>query len=130
MVDGLIKVKSEYDFNTTLSRALSAIKNRGITIFSIIDHRKNAEQAGMNMESSTLIIFGNPQSGTKLMQDKPSIAIDLPLKLLISEEDGKTIIRYYNLLHLAKTHSLEKNLDTINKVSGLLNSIVMEAAGK
>jgi uncharacterized protein (DUF302 family) len=55
MVDGLIKVKSEYDFNTTLSRAVSAIKNRGITIFSIIDHRKNAEQAGMSMESSTLV---------------------------------------------------------------------------
>lgn len=130
MVDGLVKVTSEDSFDTVLRRATSAIEKRGIRIFAVIDHRKNAEGAGMAMDDATVIIFGSPEAGTKLMQDKLSIAIDLPLRLLISSEDGKTILRYYNPLHMAKEHKLDRNLDVINKVSGLLNAVVMEAAGK
>ena len=58
------------------------------------------------------------------------VAVDLPLRSLISSEDNKTMLRYYNPLHMAKEHKLDRNLDVINKVSGLLNAIVMEAAGK
>ena len=130
MVDGLIRVSSEDAFDTVLKRAKAAIEKRNIRIFAIIDHRKNAEEAGMDMDNATLIIFGSPEAGTKLMQDKLSIAIDLPLRLLISREDDKTMLRYYNPLHMAKEHKLNRNLDVINKVSGLLNAIVMEAAGK
>ena len=130
MVDGLVRVSSEEAFDTVLKRATAAIEKRNIHIFAIIDHRKNAEAAGMDMDNATLIIFGSPEAGTKLMQDKLSIAIDLPLRLLISREDDKTMLRYYNPLHMAKEHKLNRNLDVINKVSGLLNAIVMEAAGK
>ncbi|MCL5680078.1 MAG: DUF302 domain-containing protein [Candidatus Marsarchaeota archaeon] len=130
MVDGLIKVESKYDFGTTLEKAIAAIRKRNITVFSVIDHRKNATDAGLELGNETLIIFGNAQAGTKLMQDKPSIGIDLPLKLLVSEEDGKTVLRYYNPLHLGKVHQLDKNLDVINNISGMLGSIVDEAARK
>jgi uncharacterized protein (DUF302 family) len=130
MVDGLIRVTSEDAFDTVLKRATTAIEKRGIHIFTVINHKKNAEGAGMDMNAATVIIFGNPEAGTKLMQDKLSIAIDLPLRLLISSEDGKTVLRYYNLLHLAKEHKLDHNLDVINKVSGLLNAVVTEATGK
>ncbi|MCL4372059.1 DUF302 domain-containing protein [Candidatus Marsarchaeota archaeon] len=130
MVDGLIKVTSDDAFETVLERAVEAIEKRNIRIFAILDHKKNAESVGMEMGNATVIIFGNPEAGTKLMQDRPSIAIDLPLRLLISSEDGKTALRYYNPLHLAKEHKLNDNLDLINKLSGLLNAIVMEAAGK
>ncbi len=128
MVDGLIKVTSEYGFAETFQRAQNAIKSRGMELFSIIDHRKNAEDAGLELGECKLLIFGSANAGTKLMQDKISIAIDLPLRLLISEEEGKVVLRYYNPLHLAKVHKLDSNLDTINKVSGALNAIVMEAA--
>lgn len=130
MADGLIRVRSIYDFETTLGNALAAIKNRGITIFSVIDHGKNAKEAGLELRKSALIIFGNAKTGTVLMQDKPSIAIDLPLRLLVDEEDGKVMLRYYNPLYLAKKHEIDKGLIAINKISGLLNQIVMEASGK
>ena len=130
MVDGIVKVSSEDAFDTVLERATAAIEKRGIHIFAVIDHKKNARDAGMDMDNATVIIFGSPEAGTKLMQDKLSIAIDLPLRILISSEDNKTMLRYYNPLHMAKEHKLDRNLDVINKVSGLLNAIVMEAAGK
>ena len=130
MTEGIIKVISEYGFEETLSNVMESIKEHGITIFSVINHKKNAEEVGLSMANATLLIFGNAQAGTKLMQDKMSIAIDLPLRLLISEEDEKVVLRYYNPLYLAKMHQLDKDLDVINKVSGLLNSIVMQASGK
>ena len=106
------------------------ISQHRLVVFAVIDHKKNARDAGMDMDNATVIIFGSPVAGTKLMQDKLSIAIDLPLRILISSEDNKTMLRYYNPLHMAKEHRLDRNLDVINKVSGLLNAIVMEAAGK
>lgn len=130
MVDGLIRITSNYGFDKTLSNAIEFIKMHDIEIFSLIDHKKNADGVAMDLNNATVIIFGDPKAGTKLMQDKASIAIDLPLRLLISEEDGKVYIRYYNPLYIAKMHKLDKNLETINKISGMLNTLAMSAAGK
>ena len=128
--ENIIKIASAYGFAETLSKALDAIRKRDITIFAVIDHKKNAGEGGVEMPDATLIIFGNAQVGTKLMQDKLGIAIDLPLRLLVGAENGKTVLHYYNPLYLAKEHQLSKNPDMINKISGLLNAITMEAAGQ
>ena len=130
MAEEIIRVVSDDGFDVVLKRAIKAIEKRNISIFAVINHKKNAEDKGMEMNDATVIIFGNPEAGTKLMQEKLSIAIDLPLKLLVSNEDGKTMLSYYDPLHLAKEHKLDRNLDVINKVSELINAIVMEAVGK
>ncbi len=130
MAEGIVSVASDDGFDIVLTRAIKAIEKRNISIFAVIDHKKNAADKGMGMNDATVILFGSPEAGTKLMQEKLSIAIDLPLKLLVSNEDGKTMLSYYDPMHLAREHKIDRNLDVINKVSGLLNAIVMEAAGK
>ena len=127
MAEGIIKVTAKKNFDAVLESVLDSIRRRGIAIFGIIDHRKNAEEAGMELENSTLVIFGNPKAGTKLMQDSISISIDLPMRILVSGADGDVTMRYYNPLYLAKIHGLKDSLDAINLISGLMYDITSEA---
>ncbi|EET90044.1 MAG: DUF302 domain-containing protein [Candidatus Micrarchaeales archaeon] len=127
MAEGIIKVRSEKNFDAVLGSVLDSIRGRGIKIFGIIDHRKNAEEAGMELGNSTLVIFGNPKAGTKLMQDSIGISIDLPMRILVSGADGDVTVSYYNPLYLAKRHDLKDSLDAINSISGLMYDIAKEA---
>lgn len=101
--------------NCTVEEAVTKIKSllviRGITLFAVIDHSGEAEAAGMKMPNTKLLIFGNPKGGTPLMLAAPSIAIDLPLKLLVAEEEkGKCSISYNSPQYLQQRHGISNDL--------------------
>lgn len=81
---------SAYDFATTKSKIVEALKSKGMTIFAEIDHQQAAKNAGLTMQPATVIVFGNPKAGTPLMVKDPSFALQLPLKVLVTEVNGKT----------------------------------------
>lgn len=81
---------SAYDFNTTKSKIINALKEKGMVIFAEIDHQKAAKDVGLTMQPATVIIFGTPKAGTPLMVKDPSFALQLPLKVLVTEVNGKT----------------------------------------
>jgi uncharacterized protein (DUF302 family) len=84
--NGLVQVASEHSFADTASRLESAITSRGLTIFAKIDFSGDAERVGLKMNPTRLLIFGNPKAGTPLMLASPTLAIDFPLKVLVSED--------------------------------------------
>ena len=95
--------------NCTVEEAVNKIKSllviRGITLFAVIDHSGEAEAVGMKMPDTKLVIFGNPKGGTPLMLASPSVAIDLPLKLLVSEDtNGTCSISYNSPQYLKERH--------------------------
>ncbi len=101
--------------NCTVEEAVSKIKSllviRGVTLFAVIDHSGEAETVGMKMPDTKLLIFGNPKGGTPLMLAAPSIAIDLPLKLLVAEDaNGKCSISYNSPQYLQQRHALPNDL--------------------
>jgi uncharacterized protein (DUF302 family) len=80
-------------------------------VFALIDHSGEAEKVGMHMRPTKLFIFGNPKGGTPLMLAAPSIAIDVPLKILVWEDDqGKVLVSYNSPEYLAERHGLPQNL--------------------
>ncbi len=80
-------------------------------MFTWIDHSGEAEKVGLHMPPTRLVIFGNPKAGTPLMLASPSVAIDLPLKILISEDaEGKVWISYNSPRYLAQRHQLPEDL--------------------
>ncbi|MGC2743221.1 MAG: DUF302 domain-containing protein [Candidatus Angelobacter sp.] len=116
--------------NCTVEEAVSKIKSllviRGITLFAVIDHSGEAEAAGMKMPDTKLVIFGNPKGGTPLMLASPSIAIDLPLKLLVSENaDGTCSISYNSPQYLQQRHGLSHDL--IDNIA-IIEALATEAA--
>jgi uncharacterized protein (DUF302 family) len=116
--------------NCTVEEAVNKIKSllviRGITLFAVIDHSGEAEIAGMKMPNTKLLVFGNPKGGTPLMLASPSIAIDLPLKLLVAEDaNGKCSISYNSPQYLQQRHRISHDL--IQNIA-IIEALANEAA--
>ena len=84
-----LTIDSRYDFAATVTALETAIQEKGMTLFARIDHQAAAQAAGLDMQPATVLIYGSPKAGTPLMQNDPTLALQLPLKVLITENDGK-----------------------------------------
>ena len=116
--DGLMQVASPYSVDESVQRFDSILKERGLQVFTLIDHSGEAEKVGMKMHPTKLLIFGSPKGGTPVMLAAPSIAIDLPLKALISEdENGKVWITYNTPAYLQQRHGVPTEL--LKNISGV-----------
>ena len=103
--DGLVQVKSAHPPKTTLDRFEVAAKERGLTVFARIDHAAGAQKVGKTLRPTELLIFGNPQGGTPLMECAQSSGIDLPLKALVWEDaQGQSWLGYNDPAWLAQRH--------------------------
>jgi uncharacterized protein (DUF302 family) len=109
--NGIIHKPSNHSVDQTLGKLQAFLQVKGIAVFALIDHSGEAEKVGMKMRPTKLLIFGNPKGGTPLMLAAPSIAIDLPLKILVWEDDqGKVWVSYNSTEYLAERHGLPPNL--------------------
>jgi len=116
--NGMVHLASPRSVPETLLRLEMILKERGVTVFSRVDHSGEAEKVGMKMPPTKLLIFGSPKAGTPLMQATPSIAIDLPLKALAWEDaDGRVWLSYNSAEYLKTRHNipdaLVKNLAAV-----------------
>ena len=116
--------QSQHNFDETITQIKQFIQEKGLTLFAEIDHAKGAEEVGLTLEPTTVIIFGNPKAGTLLMQDDINIAIDLPLKVLVFVKDGKVMIGYRTPSETLNQYNLNTHRGILNKMDGLLMKIV------
>jgi len=114
---GLVQVASRYSFDETLERLMVAFKEKGLQVFTVIDHSGEGEKVGLMMPPTKVVIFGSPKGGTPLMVASPSLAIDLPLKALVAEgADGKVSVTYNSPEYLQRRHDVPAEL--IKNVAG------------
>jgi uncharacterized protein (DUF302 family) len=105
-VDGLITIPSSFDPADTMHRLEAAVRVKGMTVFAHIDHAAGANEAGLPLRPTDLLIFGNAKGGTPLMQSVQTIGIDLPLKVLVWQDAaGDTWLSYNDPIWLAKRHA-------------------------
>ena len=108
---GLIDKLSQHSVDQTVEKLKNILQSKGVALFALIDHSGEAEKVGMKMRPTKLLIFGSPKSGTPLMLAAPSVAIDLPLKILIWEDAaGKVWVTYNSPEFLRERHGLPPNL--------------------
>lgn len=108
---GIIDKPSNHTVEQTVERLKSILQSKGVTLFALVDHSGEAERVGMKMRPTKLLIFGSPKAGTPLMLAAPSIAIDLPLKILVWEDDrGKVWVSYNSPEYLKERHGLPQDL--------------------
>ena len=109
--NGVVNKRSNHSVDATVDKLKGILQAKGITLFAFVDHSGEAEKAGLKMPATKLLIFGNPKAGTPLMLASPSIAIDLPLKIVVAEDEaGKVWISYNAPVYLAGRHRLPKEL--------------------
>jgi uncharacterized protein (DUF302 family) len=108
---GIIDQPSHHSVDETVERLKEILQAKGVTLFALVDHGGEAERAGMKMRPTKLVIFGSPTAGTPVMLAAPSIAIDLPLKILIWEDGhGKVWVSYNSLAYLQERHGVPQDL--------------------
>lgn len=108
---GIVNVPSEHSVDQTVDRLMSILKSRGIMLFALIDHSGEAEKVGMKMPPTKLLIFGSPKAGTPVMLAAPSIALDLPLKILVwQDKNGKAWLSYNSPTYLQERHDVPADL--------------------
>ncbi len=101
----------------TVSRLTGILSAKGLKIFAVIDQSAEASQVGMHLRETTLVLFGNPAAGTPVMAAAPLAALDLPLKVLVWEDDGQTKVSYYGPAALAARYDL--GADLAAKLAGI-----------
>jgi uncharacterized protein (DUF302 family) len=119
---GIINKPSHHSVDETVEKLKSILRAKRIKLFTLIDHSGEAEKVGLKMRPTKVLIFGNPQAGTPLMLAAPRSAIDLPLKILIWQDDQEEVwISYNSPAYLQERHGfpaeLLKNIAVIDALA-------------
>lgn len=125
--NGIVTVKSHHDYDETCRRLNLLIKVHALTLFADFDFTRDAKKVGLIMRPERLFIFGNPSSGTPLMQSAPGAALDLPLKILVSQDaSGTAWLSYNSVDYLFSRHGIPAPLR--KNVAGI-EGLVAQTAG-
>ena len=128
---GLVTLQSNHSVKDTADKLVSIIESKGMKVFARVDHQKNAQGVDLTLRPTQVIMFGNPTAGTPLMNCEQSVAIDLPQKILISEDTDKKVWLSYNHPEYLKTRHNIKGCDTeIANIAKALNSVSKAAVAK
>jgi uncharacterized protein (DUF302 family) len=128
--DGLIEVKSPHGVKETMNRLEKIVEQRGLNVFARIDHAAGAAKVGKSLRPTELLIFGNPQGGTPLMECAQTAGIDLPLKTLVWEDATKQVwLGYNDPAYLAQRHGAV-DCPVVENLRKALSGIVAAAVAK
>jgi uncharacterized protein (DUF302 family)/uncharacterized membrane protein YidH (DUF202 family) len=108
---GIVTIPSHHSVDETVAKLEAMLEAKGVKVFALIDHGGEAQKAGLQLRPTKVLIFGSPKAGTPLMVAAPSIAIDLPLKLLVWQDDGdKVWVAYNSPAYLQTRHGVPPEL--------------------
>jgi len=124
----LTTVESAHGVTSTVDRLIAALGRRGISVFARIDHAAGARKAGLELADEELVIFGDPRAGTVLMQADATVGYELPLRLLIWDAGGQTMIGYRRPTELRDEFALGNQLEILRRMESLLEQITAEIA--
>jgi uncharacterized protein (DUF302 family) len=121
--NGIINTLSNHSVDETVEKLKQILQAKGVTLFVTVDHSGEAEKVGMKMPPTKLLIFGNPKAGTPIMLSAPSIALDLPLKILVWEDgQGKVWTSYNSADYLQERHGVPQQwVQSLAVVEALAN---------
>ena len=115
--EGIVTRSSRYGFTETLDRLESALQRRQLEILARFDHSGAARKVGLAMPDTQVVVFGSPKAGTPLMLASPSVALELPLRILVADEGGHAVVTYLSPASLADRFGVP--LDLVKNIAGI-----------
>jgi uncharacterized protein (DUF302 family) len=126
--DGLVTTPSAHSVAETVRRLEEALHEKGVHVFARIDHAEGAARAGLALRPTQVLLFGNPQFGTPLMQSNQAVGIDLPLKALVWEDEaGMAWLSYYTPESVAERHHIRDQEATVKAMRTALEALARRA---
>jgi len=127
--EGMINIQSQFGVAETAERLEKIFNKKGVTIFNRVKHSEAAEKIGVSLRATELFIFGNPKLGSPLMKCKQTIAIDLPQKALIWQDESEKIwISYNDINYIVRRHNVNGCEGIISKIEKVLANLMKAAA--
>ncbi|MEE9315200.1 MAG: DUF302 domain-containing protein [Rhizobiaceae bacterium] len=126
--DGWVTKTSPHSVTQTADNLVAAINKAGATLFARIDHQAGAKKVGLEMAPATLVIFGNPKIGTPIMNSNMKAGLDLPIRVLIWSEDGKTQMGALSAGTIKSRYSIEGAEKPLKMMQGALGKLMGAAA--
>lgn len=121
----IVQTVSKYNFEETIQRLKKSIDAKGLTLFAVINHTAAAKKVKLNLLPNTVLIFGSPVAGTPIMQEHPSVALDLPFRVLISEtKDNIVYVSYHSPKSLAVHRLSDKQLSLLSNLAKLVDNTI------
>jgi uncharacterized protein (DUF302 family) len=125
--DDAVTVPSAHTHGETVERFKAEFAKKGIRLFAVIDHAAEAKQVGLALRPTQVLIFGNPKAGTPLMQSKQTIGLDLPLRILVWEDEhGKVWLTYTRVALLAQRHEIADRDEAVKALDAALAALARE----
>ena len=124
----LRSIPSPHSVHDTADRAEAAIRQRAITIFARVDHGAGAREAGLDLPDEELLVFGDPRAGTLLMQIDPMFGYELPLRLLVWDAAGQTMVGYREPAAMAAAYAIPADAPVLERMRELLDALLAEGA--
>ena len=126
-IKGVVSLRGRQSVDATVEKVKSILQEKNVKLFAVVDHSGEARNAGLKMPNTKQPIFGNPAGGTPAMLAAPSLALDLPLKILVSEDaEGQVWISYNSVEYLRERHGVPAEL--AEKLA-LIEGLAAAAAG-
>lgn len=127
-METVMTLTSKTSFAATEARLRAALAARNLKLFTVIDHGAGAQSIGEDIGKSKLFIFGNPKSGTPLMQAEPKLGLALPMKILLHEADGTVHLYRTDIAVTVREYGVTDQTPRLSKISKTLDAIMAEAA--
>ena len=121
--------RSASGYADTLASLINAIKDRGLTVFTRIDHAAGARAVGLELADEEVVVFGNARAGTPLMAADPRIGIELPLRILVWREGDDVLVGYHDPRELGVTYGVGEQQERLAQMASLVEALAAEAAG-
>ena len=129
--EGMISLDSPYSVDRTVDRLEAEIAIRKMILVAKVDHAANAEDAGLKLRPTMLLIFGTPAVGTRLMQASPTAGLDLPQRMLVYRaDDGQVRVVYDDPAWVAERHSITGQDDAVTSAARTLAEISAAATAR
>jgi uncharacterized protein (DUF302 family) len=126
----LVTLPSAHGATETVERLKALLAQKGIMLFAHVDHAAGARKVGLSLRPTHLLIFGNPAAGTPLMQSRQTIGLDLPLRVLVWEDEaGRVWLTYWRVAALARQHQLAGQEAAVSRLDDNLAALARAATG-
>lgn len=124
LADTLVSKTSPHDVATTVDRLTAAVEGAGANVIARVDHAGAAEKVGLELPPTQALIFGNPALGSLVMQDNPAAGLDLPMRVVVFEDEGGAVqVVYRDPSELRASHDLPSDAEYLKKMTGALGKL-------
>ncbi|MCF6220971.1 MAG: DUF302 domain-containing protein [Robiginitomaculum sp.] len=128
---GIVTLASAHSVDVTIDRLAAAVKKKGLRVFARIDHYQNAKDMSLDMRPNTLLIFGSPKIGSPLMNESPTMGLDLPVKALAwQDKDGNVFLSYNHPSYLKERHGIKTAIVPLTKMGKALIGLSARATSE